>query len=477
MTKNYKHHVLLLGLAACFILSTLLYSKLPWLSDDGAFFLRYAVNMTHGAFWKYNIQDTPIWGASAPLWPLLIAPFIKLGLDPVFSIHLISACCCLASILLIAIVINKRFNLWISIAWIIFIGLDERLLHFNINGMETPLTVLLLSLAFAILICNIKNSYVLALCVALLAIHKIDLIPCAIILYFVVCFQNKKYNGLSLLLISLITFAWYGFAWYYFGAPIPNSFITKALHQDQLPHIIGHMWFIGFMLHSSKIGLALFLPSVYFSWKNNKYFTTFALSIMAIHTLAYSIKPPFEPYEWYIMPTLYAFWAIIAFGLGCMLQNYKMLRPYCVIILAALYLFSAFPNFVNATHHRKKIDALYDQDRALAGIWVNVHTQADATVYTGWGLPAYYSQRYVYDLSFLNRHYESTDLVTQYQPDILILQGIPFDSSSKQGGCYHSAMDSRKDYSIVKTFTDTYKADKNANYCFFVAKRKDVSLT
>ena len=36
---------------------------LPFIEDDGAFFLKYAVNMSHGYFWKFNIADVQlIWG-------------------------------------------------------------------------------------------------------------------------------------------------------------------------------------------------------------------------------------------------------------------------------------------------------------------------------------------------------------------------------------------------------------------------------
>ncbi|MES2203855.1 MAG: hypothetical protein V4496_01410 [Pseudomonadota bacterium] len=463
-------------LAASFIVAALLYRNLPWLDDDGAFFLRYAVNMTHGAFWKYNLQDPPIWGASAPLWPLLIAPFIKLGLNPVFSMHLVAMSCYLVSTLLMAVVFEKRFSIWISLIWIVFIGLegrlDGRLLHFIMSGLETPLTVLLLSFAFVIVICNTKNSYVLALTVALLAINKIDLIPCAGILYLTCCFQNKKCDKLSLLLISLITLSWYGFAWYYFGAPVPNSFMTKAFHQEQMPQVAGHLWIIKYIFKEPKLVLALFLFGIYFSWKNNKYFTIFALSIMAIHTLAYSIKPPFEEYRWYIMPTLYTFWTIIVFGLGSAFENHKKILPYCMIILTAYYSYHTVPQFITDKQYQKRAN-LSDQDRALAGVWVNEHTPPETTVYTGWGLPTYYSQRYVYDFSFLNRPYEPTDLVLKYKPDIIIFQGYTFGPYLKSGDCNNLNMENWPDYVIIKTFTEAYKADKNANYCFFVAKRKD----
>lgn len=342
--------------------------------------------MTHGAFWKYNLQETPVWGASAPLWPLLISPFIQLGLNPIFAIHFVDVSCFLTSTILMATVFKKLFNFWIAILWVVFIGLDiradGRLLHFIMSGLETPLTALLLSLAFFLLIPNIKSSYLLAFVVTLLAIHKIDLIPCAGILYLVFCFENKKIDTLSLSLIALILASWYGFAWYYFGAPVPNSFITKAFHQEQMTKIIGHTWFIDYMLVESKRGLILFLPAVYSAWRNNKYFTIFALSIMITHTLAYSIKPPYEPYKWYIIPTLYSFWAIIVFGVGSAFLNYKKIQPYCIMVLVLLHLYHTIPVLIKEHAYQKRAN-LWDQDRALAGVWVDKHTPPETTVYTG----------------------------------------------------------------------------------------------
>ena len=63
-----------------------------------------------------------------------------------------------------------------------------------------------------------------------------------------------------------------------------------------------------------------------------------------------------------------------------------------------------------------------ESDRSLAGIWVSQHTPKHFTVLTGWGNPAYYSDRKVYDFSGLNTDFPSgsRDFVARYNPEILI---------------------------------------------------------
>ena len=48
------------------------------------------------------------------------------------------------------------------------------------------------------------------------------------------------------------------------------------------------------------------------------------------------------------------------------------------------------------------------------------NTPADARVITSWGNSAYYSQRFVYDATFLNRRPEEGDLFVKYRPEVWI---------------------------------------------------------
>jgi hypothetical protein len=55
-----------------------------------------------------------------------------------------------------------------------------------------------------------------------------------------------------------------------------------------------------------------------------------------------------------------------------------------------------------------------------AGQWVDRNTPADTRVVTSWGNSAYYSRRFVYDATFLNRRPEEGDLFVKYRPEAWI---------------------------------------------------------
>jgi hypothetical protein len=73
----------------------------------------------------------------------------------------------------------------------------------------------------------------------------------------------------------------------------------------------------------------------------------------------------------------------------------------------------------------KQFTSYQENDRAEAGRWVAENTPSDFRVFTMWGNPAYYSKRYVYDGSYLNRRFERADLVDKYKPEVVVLQADP----------------------------------------------------
>lgn len=215
--------------------------------DDGAFFLKYAENMSNGGFWRYNLNDPPIWGASAPLYPLLIAPFLKLGLPGVLSIKLtgmilINATACLT------VRFFKSAGLLYGLFCCFLIAINNNITANVIGGLETPLTLFLIA---ASLLCleaqtssryiSLPQSIISSISFALLGVNKIDLIPLSIMLLFLFLRKsivNSHSFALILCSYSFIMIGAYSFFWKYFGFPLPNSFLTKALHQNAMPKSI-----------------------------------------------------------------------------------------------------------------------------------------------------------------------------------------------------------------------------------------------
>ena len=142
------------------ILLTAMFVRLgPELADDGAFFLRYAANMAGGQFWVWNPNDNPVWGASAPLYPLLIAVPIALGLPQVQSMIWVGIITSVAALVLTGVTLQRKFGVATSTFFFILSALDTGVTYFAGSGLETPLTLLLMSLGLRAVLLHNTNRY------------------------------------------------------------------------------------------------------------------------------------------------------------------------------------------------------------------------------------------------------------------------------------------------------------------------------
>ena len=271
---------------------------------------------------------------------------------------------------------------------------------------------------------------------------------------------------------------WHSFAWLYFGSPLPNSFETKFFHQQDFIPIIDYQWFSTLLfLSSSHIWmsiLALFSLIFYRKFSSTeKPSIIFASGIIIIHTVVYTIHHPFEPYDWYAMPSLFALLFLASLGifaLSKLIFHTQIQFGFSIIILLCLFRISYPTEQINRRNWNNYL-SLFEKDRADAGRWVSKHTPEDVTVFTGWGNPAFYSQRKIIDYSFLNRKFTSIDLIRKHEPEIIIFQG---DANSSPHEPKFRPLDykMRKRYQIVQVFTNAH--DAGHDYFFAVLARKDI---
>lgn len=444
------------------------------LADDGAFFLRYADNIVKGNFWVWNIGEDPVWGASAPLYPVLVAIPMFFGVSSVTSLIWTGIVISALSFSFVCIILYRKLGLFSVVCFLLFTLTDVNLMYFSVSGLESPLVFLLLALSFYCII-EEKSELAIGLLAAMLAIHKLDMIPVGGLLLACHWMNTRKIPVRATLVTIAVCLTWYGFAWGYFGAPVPNSFITKSLLQNDLPKSIDWTWFGGLVLfqgmHLTFVALSLFL----FVVRRHLVCFFFFGGILFIHILAYSIKYPFEPYVWYAMPSVFSIALLGAMG-GHVIQEFlsnKLGRHVWVMGLSLLIVFSFFS--VNQFNKSMK-DIQYfinyqEHDRAQAGRWVDENTPKEFRVFTLWGNPAYFSKRYVYDGSFLNRKFdeaEGGDLIKKYNPEILILQNNP---GSKPNNPVFAFTKGER-YRVVKIFDKSYRA--GMDYFFVVLAREDV---
>ncbi|HNE17226.1 MAG TPA: hypothetical protein PLL39_14405, partial [Rhodocyclaceae bacterium] len=121
--------------------------KAAELADDGAFFLRYAVNMLHGHFWVWNIGEAPVWGASAPLFPVFLTLPLMFGFDPVTTVMNAGIVAGAAGLSVIAWLLAKRISLVAGLGFLAFSATSSQITYWVGSGLETPLTIILLAFA------------------------------------------------------------------------------------------------------------------------------------------------------------------------------------------------------------------------------------------------------------------------------------------------------------------------------------------
>lgn len=445
-------------------------------ADDGAFFLRYAENIISGNFWVWNEGEHPVWGASAPLYPLLIAVPIMLGVTPEQAIVATGMVVVALSFSWLVVILSARFGYVAGFSFLAFSAMDSGAMYFSVGGLETPLTFFLL--VFAIWsILESKKLWLIGAIAGLLMVQKLDLVPIAGLLLLGLWVREKRMPLQAVLVAAIVGAAWYVFAWCYFGAPVPNSFLTKSLHQDNFNRIIDWTWFSKFVFFGGmhKWLVVLAISGVVINFKKNIPVLIVLVGTLVTHTVAYTVKYPFEPYNWYCMPSVFSLIMIASLGAYNIQQKLKEILPSAPMIgggVVTLFIVSVIYGFYDVeaavTASIKQFAGLHEHDRAEAGRWVNENTPKDFKVLTYWGNPAFYSGREVIDGSFLNRKYEEGNLVSKYRPEIIVLQNNP---GSTPMAPIFAATDG-KGYKVVKVFDETYRA--GMDYFFAVLAREDV---
>jgi len=203
--------------------------------------------------------------------------------------------------------LGHRFGVIVGLAFLVLAAMDSNLMWFSSAGLESPLTIALLAFALWTLLYR-PSAWVIGVVAGLLMVNKLDLVPVAGLLLLAHWLQDKRFPKVAMMVASTIALAWYGFAWWHFGAPVPNSFLTKSLHQNDQPKSIDWRWFGGFVfwvgIHKWLTGLSAFA-----AWRNRRELLPLLVllgGMLAVHVTAYTIKYPFEPYNWYAMPSVLA---------------------------------------------------------------------------------------------------------------------------------------------------------------------------
>jgi len=365
--------------------------RAPYLEDDGAFFLRYAENIAAGNGYRWNPGEAPVWGASAPLWPLFLAAGIEAGLTPAQSSLVWSVGFALAASLVLGLAARRVFGVVGLFALTPLLALNFLYSTWATSGLESPLTFLLVALAV----------------------------------------WKRDRSVRALVTAGAIAGLGYGLLAWYFGTPVPNSFLRKlSTSYGNIPRT----WFAQMALIAGAGWLRSSLAVAgAFALRRRPEVATVALAAVLVPTVAYTLKPPSEGFLWYPAAISGAVAFLAAGGIAFLVErvparSWGWLRPVAAsAALIALALFLEREEMPRVRGWQRFLASSIPTMRA-GGEWVDEHLPADARVMTGWGHPAHASRRFVYDSSFLNRRPEDGNLREKYQPEAIIqLVQVPLE--------------------------------------------------
>jgi len=398
----------------------------PMAEDDVLYFYRYADNLAAGNGYRFNAEEPPVCGASAPLWPVVLAAGEWIGLDVQQSSLAWSVLFSVSAAILLGLVALRLSGPLGVLCLAPLLSIYHLHTTWATSGMESPMTFLLV--AAGLLLASGRGGWIaLGLVGGLCLVHKVDLVPFGLILLGGSFLWRREHAPRALALAVVLATAWYTFAWATFGSPLPNSFLRKLA--SDLPRL-PHSWFAlsAFSIGGGALRAALAVVG-FLMLRRRPFVATLAAAQVGIPALAYTLRPPAEGFLWYVVAISPALALLAASGLAGLLRARAGSEPgrfqvalatLVVASLGAWLVHREYP-FVDGwhgyltTHHAPMRDA---------GVWVDRNMPADARVITRWGYATYYSHRFVYDGSSLNRRPGGEDLFAKYAPEVWITESF-----------------------------------------------------
>ncbi len=197
-----------------------------WVCDDAWFSLRSAWNLVHDYGLVFNPGER-VQVFTSPLWTMLLAAPLALGLPAYPAALLLSGICSAAVALLFAR--RGAAGPGGAALALVLLASSKAFVDYSTSGLENPL-VHLLYLAFLLRWTREprRHPQSLALLASLLLLTRLDLALLVLphLLWLVVSRGGLRRVG-ALLLGFLPLLAWEGFSVFYYGSPVPNTALAK----------------------------------------------------------------------------------------------------------------------------------------------------------------------------------------------------------------------------------------------------------
>lgn len=200
-----------------------------WVTDDAWFCFRTVEQAVAGRGLRWNPHDR-VQVFTDPLWVLLLVPLRAAGLPSPEAARLASLALTTVALALVAGRTARR-SPEAGLAWVALFLASRTLVDWTASGLETPLGLLLLALAFGP--GGPTSLRGVALGTALLGVHRLDAVLLGLPALLLVGLRALRDRGpaaaardLALGLTPLV--AWLAYATVWFGTPLPNPWFAKV---------------------------------------------------------------------------------------------------------------------------------------------------------------------------------------------------------------------------------------------------------
>ncbi len=207
---------------------------LAYTPDDTYIHAQFARNVIHGAGFSFNAGE-PIYGATSPLWVLLVAAGGMVSIDFVLMAKILSLLCTLGAVVAFACLARSLFHdsvyvLASTLAW----SVDCWLLRWAASGMETSLSVLILLIGMAVYgqeRTAVRRVYGFPACLAVLTLVRPEgvLLFVLMLVDSVVVVRRRWTDVLTMIAVYLAVLApWMLYASSRLGTIVPYTYMAKS---------------------------------------------------------------------------------------------------------------------------------------------------------------------------------------------------------------------------------------------------------
>jgi hypothetical protein len=424
--------------------------------EDALISLRYARNLAAGLGLVYNPGER-VFGATTPLHVLLLAGLTALRLpDPLGAAKLLSIMADgVTAAVWYRLISRETGSRAGALAFAAAFGLSPFVVEITASGMETPLVLLCLTLAFEAVYS--RRGAVLGLWLGLLLLLRLDAAIFVIILLAARAYRERRLPLADLALMTAVVAPWLLFSFVYYGSAIPNSIPAKLSAYNVHMHSMSRQfWFTVSRFSPFRKGadatilairsgaratvftlmyLPLFVWGIVDAVRHRRVMLIVLLFFLA--QWAFLVLPRSLIFPWYLPPLLLPYYVLGGVGTAALLRwhastrtRLALRRAFCAVVVGGLALHTGHWLFT-AADRRWAIQSFEESVRKPIGLWLARNTPPDALIsMEPIGYIGYYSHRRVLDEVGLvspgvipfNRRGAGwfTGVVKRYRPDYIV---------------------------------------------------------